>query len=55
MGGPDIFPYKPGQVNNSYHLIHDVGTNVPVGVALQDGNYEHINPKTKGSHAARDL
>jgi hypothetical protein len=47
VGGPDIFPYKPGQMNNSYHLIHDVGTKVPVGVALQDGNYEHINPKTK--------
>jgi hypothetical protein len=44
VGGPDIFPYKPGQMKSSYSLINEFkGT---VGMAFQDGNYEHINPKT---------
>lgn len=44
VGGPDIFPYRPGQMKSSYSLINEfTGT---VGMALQDGNYEHVNPKT---------
>ena len=46
VGGPDLLPYKPGQMNNSYHLIKDVTDIVKVGMAVQDGNYEHVNPKT---------
>jgi hypothetical protein len=46
VGGPDLFPYKPGQMGSSYELIREVAADVKVGVAVQDGNYEHINPKT---------
>ena len=46
VGGPDLFPYKPGQMKSSYELIKDAAGIVPVGVAVQDGNYEHVNPKT---------
>ena len=46
VGGPDIFPYKPGQMRSSYELIREVAGDVKVGMAVQDGNYEHINPKT---------
>ncbi len=46
VGGPDLLPYKPGQMNNSYSLIRASADVVPVGVAVQDGNYEHMNPKT---------
>ena len=46
VGGPDLLPYKPGQMNNSYPLIRASAPFVPVGVAVQDGNYQHINPKT---------
>lgn len=46
VGGPDLLPYKPGQMNNSYHLIRDSAGLVPIGIAVQDGNYAHVNPKT---------
>ena len=47
VGGPDLLPYKPGQMNNSYRLIKDTAGIVPLGIAVQDGNYEHVNPQTK--------
>jgi hypothetical protein len=46
VGGPDLLPYKPGQMKNSYPLIRTSAPFVPVGVAVQDGNYQYINPKT---------
>jgi hypothetical protein len=46
VGGPDLLPYKPGQMKSSYSLIKEVAGSVPVGVAVQDGNYEHVNPRT---------
>jgi hypothetical protein len=46
VGGPDLFPYKPGQMGSSYSLIHEVAGKVPVGIAVQDGNYAYVNPKT---------
>lgn len=46
VGGPDLFPYKPGQMGSSYSLIHEIDQKVPVGIAVQDGNYAYINPKT---------
>jgi len=46
VGGPDLLPYKPGQMGSSYPLIREVAAIVPVGIAVQDGNYAHVNPKT---------
>jgi hypothetical protein len=46
IGGPDLFPYKPGQMGSSYSLIHALNGKLTVGVSVQDGNYEYINPKT---------
>jgi hypothetical protein len=46
VGGPDLLPYKKGQMNHSYPLIRESAGVVPIGVAVQDGNYEHKNPKT---------
>jgi hypothetical protein len=46
VGGPDLLPYKPGQMNNSYHLVRDSAGAILIGIAAQDGNYEHENPKT---------
>ena len=46
VGGPDLLPYKPGQMGNSYPLIREVAGDVVVGIAVQDGNYEHVNPET---------
>ena len=46
VGGPDLLPYKPWQMANSYALIRESAGLVPSGIAVQDGNYEHRNPKT---------
>lgn len=46
VGGPDLLPYKPGQMGGSYPLIREVAGLVPVGIAVQDGNSAYINPKT---------
>jgi hypothetical protein len=46
VGGPDLLPGKPGQMGSSYSLIRELDGKVPVGIAVQDGNYEHVNPKT---------
>ena len=46
VGGPDLLPYKPSQMKNSYPLIRASAPHVPVGLAVQDGDYQHVNPKT---------
>jgi hypothetical protein len=46
VGGPDLLPYQPAQMKHSYPLIKDCAGKIPTGVAVQDGNYEHKNPKT---------
>jgi len=46
VGGPDLLPYKPGQMNHCYPLIRESAGTVPTGIAVQWGNYVHKNPKT---------
>jgi hypothetical protein len=46
VGGPDLLPYRPGQMKHSYPLIREIGGSVPTGIAVQWGNYEHRNPRT---------
>ncbi len=46
VGGPDLLPYKYFQMENSYPLIRRYAGSFPTGIAVQDGNYEHKNPKT---------
>jgi hypothetical protein len=46
VGGPDLLPYKPGQMRHSYPLIRDCAGIVPTGIAVQWGNYQFKNPKT---------
>ena len=46
VGGPDLLPYQPGQLNHCYPLIKDCAGKIPTAIAVQDGNYEHKNPKT---------
>lgn len=46
MGGPDIKVYRQAQMDNSYPLIRDISSFVITGVAVQEGNYSLINPKT---------
>jgi hypothetical protein len=46
MGGPDLLPYRKGQLDHAYPLLRQSAGTVPTGIAVQDGNYEHRNPKT---------
>jgi hypothetical protein len=46
VGGPDLRPLRPGQLGSSYPLIKEVSNHVPVGIAVQDGNYADVNQKT---------
>jgi len=55
VGGPDLLPYKPGQMHNCYPLLREFGGTIPTGIAVQDGNYEHINPKTGKEVTISDL
>ncbi|HJU66704.1 MAG TPA: hypothetical protein VJ650_00550 [Gemmatimonadaceae bacterium] len=46
VGGPDLLPYRPGQRGSSYPLIRDAAGAVPVGIAVQDGNFDDRHPET---------
>ena len=46
LGGPDLFPYKEGQMANGYRFIHMARNVLANGVAAQWGNYRWKNPKT---------
>ncbi len=46
VGGPDLLPNRPGQLKSSYPLIREAAGIVPIGIAVQDGNYDDVNPKT---------
>jgi hypothetical protein len=45
MGGPDIKIYKKAQMNHSYKFLKAFTDDIDVGMAVQYGNYEEINPK----------
>ncbi|HEY7120401.1 MAG TPA: hypothetical protein VH475_27680 [Tepidisphaeraceae bacterium] len=55
VGGPDLLPYKPGQMANSYPLLREYAGRVPTGIAVQDGNYAHRDPKTGKQVTIADL
>jgi len=46
VGSPDLLPYRPGQLNHAYPLIRSAAGIVPTGIAVQEGNYSDVNPKT---------
>lgn len=46
MGGPDLMPYRPGQIKGSYPLIRNMAGRLYTGIAVQDGNLEEVNPGT---------
>lgn len=48
VGGPDIVPNRPGQMQNSYPFLHRYRDKVPlVAMAVQDATLTYINPATK--------
>ena len=55
VGGPDMFPYKTEQMQNSYQFIRRSYKKVPTSLAVQDGNYEYVNPVTNKRITAADI
>ncbi len=46
VGGPDLLPQTPGQMNHCYPLIQASSGKVPTGIAVQAGNFQRKNPRT---------
>lgn len=46
VGGPDLLPYRKAQMSHSYPRLKTVAGKIPTSIAVQDGNYEYVNPKT---------
>jgi hypothetical protein len=55
VGGPDLLPFRPGQLGSSYPLIREASDVVPTGVAVQDGNIPDIDRKTGKRMSIREL
>jgi hypothetical protein len=55
VGGPDLVPYKPGQMQNSYPLLRQYAGTIASGIAVQDGNYEQQHPKTGRQVTVQEL
>jgi hypothetical protein len=39
LGAPDLMVTKKGQLNHPLALMHEGSYTVPIGIAVQDGNY----------------
>jgi len=39
LGGPDLMVKRTGQLNHALTLMHESQYTVPIGIAIQDGNY----------------
>jgi len=39
LGGPDLMVQRKGQLNHSIAMMHEYDYTVPLGIAIQDGNY----------------
>ena len=55
VGGPDLLPFRPGQLKGPYPLIKEAAGKVPIGIAVQDGNYGDRNPKTGQTASIAEL
>ena len=55
VGGPDLLPYKRGQMAHSYPLLRASAGQTPTGIAVQEGNYAFKNPKTGRPVSIEDL
>ncbi len=55
VGGPDLLPFRPGQLKGPYPLIAEVAGSVPTGIAVQDGNYAEVDRNTGRHPSIEDL
>lgn len=52
LGAPDLMVKRKGQLNHALAMMHEGTFNVPLGIAVQDGNYigETGNQKVQAGH-----
>ncbi len=55
MGGPDLQIYRKSQMNHSYKFLKAYTGEIISGVAVQDGNYEEINPMTRKRVTVKEI
>lgn len=55
VGGPDLLPSRVGHLRGAYPLIRDASARVPVGIAVQEGNYAEVNRATGARASVADL
>lgn len=55
MGGPDILVYQQPHMNHSYKFLRQYADVIITGCAVQDGNYEVINPNTGSQVTVSDI
>lgn len=54
MGGPDIYPFRPAQMKNSYRFLDEYrGKLKVVAMSVQEPDLDFINPRT-GKHFTRE-
>lgn len=54
LGGPDLMVTRKGQLNHAYTLMHEGQYTVPIGIAVQDGNYTGMTGGDLNYHEAVD-
>jgi len=63
LGAPDLMVTRKGQLNNPLALMHEGNYTVPIGIAVQDGNYvgktgadlDYNENKDKGDNARKNI
>jgi hypothetical protein len=55
VGGPDLLPFKRGQLNHSYPLIRSAAGVIPTGIAVQEGNYSDPDPQSARRLTTKEL
>jgi len=53
LGGPDLMVTRKGQLNHALALMHEGHYTVPIGIAVQDGNY--IEYDYKGEKTRKNI
>ena len=54
-GGPDVIPFRRGQMNHAYHFASLYKGRIPLGFAVQEGNYEQKNDATGKRMTVADI
>ncbi len=55
IGGPDVWPYRKGQMDNSYQLIQKCPKEMTVAMAIQYSNYTHKKQRGKGQVSVEEM